>query len=328
MADVARLAQVSAQTVSRVINDYEFVKDDTRERVLRAVEQLNYRPNVAARTLANRKSRTIGVVATDYHSYGPAATLSSVEAAARSHGYGVSVMSLSRYDSRSVSDGLAQLTSQGVDGVIFIAPQSRDIHTLLNSFDGVPVVTYRGFDDGHTTPVTFDSVEGSRLAVRHLIEFGHERIVHLSGPSSFGVAHSRTVGWLREMAAAGLATVDPVPGDWTPGGGYAAGVELLKRCPDATAAYVANDHMALGLMLALHRAGRRVPDDFSVVGFDDIPEAAYTIPPLTTMRQDFSDLGSRLLQALLEELDGSSDGAPVHLVPDLIARESTARPAG
>jgi len=322
MADVARLARVSAQTVSRVLNDYEFVKPDTRDRVLEAIAVLDYRPNVAARTLATSRSRTIGVVASDYTSFGPASALWAVEQAAHDSGYGVSVVSLGRSSTRTIDYALEALVGQGVEGIVMIAPQDAAVRAAYRSIQGVPVVTLTGFDEGYDEPIMVDSVEGSRIATRHLIELGHRRILHLSGPPGFEVSELRVRGWRLALSEAELPAPEPFVGDWTAEGGYRAGLEIAKDLR-ATAAYVAQDRMAQGLLLALHEAGRRVPEDFSVVGFDDVPEAAYMIPPLTTVRQDFDELGRRAVDALLARLTGAEPPSLAPIVPELVVRAST-----
>lgn len=322
MADVARLAKVSPQTVSRVLNDYEFIKPHTRDRVLSAIDSLDYRPNIAARTLATRRSRTIGVVATDYLSYGPATALWGVEQAAREVGYGVSIVSLRESTFRTMTEALERLASQSVEGIILIAPQDHNVQAAFSSFDSLPVVTFSGFASSDYRPVMLDSAEGSRAATRHLIQLGHRTILHLAGPPQFTVSESRIRGWRDALAEAGLPAPEPLIGDWTAASGYEVGKEIARNLT-ATAAYVANDRMAQGVLLALHEAGRRVPDDFSVVGFDDVPEAAYLIPPLTTVRQDFTALGRRCIEAVLALINGEPPIEPEPLIPNLIVREST-----
>lgn len=323
MADVARLAQVSPQTVSRVLNDYAFIRPDTRDRVLQAIDILDYRPNMAARTLATSRSRTIGVVATDYLSYGPAAALWGVERAAGEAGYGVSIVSLRESNHRAVSKAMQRLVDQSVEGIVMIAPQDASAHEGFETFGDVPVVTLSSFETGEHKPVMLDSVEGSRIATRHLADLGHRVIAHLSGPPGFTVSESRVRGWREAVAAAGLAALEPVVGDWTAESGYLVGREIARN-PEITAVYAANDRMAQGLLLALHEAGRRVPEDVSVVGFDDVPEAAYLIPPLTTVRQDFAALGRRCIEAMLARIDDQQWLEPEPLIPSLVVRQSTA----
>jgi DNA-binding LacI/PurR family transcriptional regulator len=327
MMDVARLARVSPQTVSRVLNDYAFIKADTRQRVLQAIDSLDYRPNIAARTLATSRSRTIGVVATDYLSFGPASALWAVEQAAREAGYAVSIVSLPESNYRTISDALQRLASQAVEGIVMIAPQDVSASAAFMSFDNVPVVTLSSVDTGEHTSIMTDSVEGSRLATRHLIELGHTTIAHVAGPAGFTVSDSRIHGWRKALGEAGLVAVEPVVGDWSAASGYRAGLEIAAN-REFTAAYVANDRMAQGVLLALHETGRRVPEDFSVVGFDDVPEAAYFIPPLTTMRQDFAALGRRCIEAVLVRINGEPPLEADPLLPVLVVRASTARAPG
>lgn len=325
MADVARLAGVSTQTVSRVLNDYEFIKPDTRERVLGAIASLRYRPNAAARTLATNRSRVLGVIASDYMSFGPASALWAVEQAAHESGFGVSVASLGETSLSNIEYALRRLADQAVEGIVMIAPQDPSVLATHRNIHSIPVVTLSGFDEGYDDPIMVDSVEGSRLATKHLIDLGHRRILHLSGPAGLEVSELRVRGWRRALTDADLPAPEPFAGDWTAESGYRAGLDIVQD-RRATAAYVAQDRMAQGLLLALHRAGRRVPEDFSVVSFDDVPEAAYTIPPLTTVRQDFGALGRRAVDALLARIAGGEPPVHAPLVPELIVRESTAAP--
>jgi DNA-binding LacI/PurR family transcriptional regulator len=325
MADVARLARVSQQTVSRVLNDYAFIKADTRERVLKAISSLDYRPNMAARTLATSRSRTIGVVASDYLSFGPASALWGVEEAAREAGYGVSIVNLRETTYQTISEALARLAGQAVEGIVMIAPQDISASAAFLSFDNVPVVTLSSVDTGEHTSIMYDSVEGSRAATQYLIELGHKWIAHLAGPAGFTVSESRVHGWRKALSEAHLVAVEPIVCDWTAASGYEMGQKLLEN-PRFTACYCANDRIAQGLLLALHEAGKKVPQDFSVVGFDDVPEAAFFIPPLTTMRQDFATLGRRCIEAVLVRINGEPPRETDPLLPVLVVRQSTAAP--
>jgi DNA-binding LacI/PurR family transcriptional regulator len=325
MGDVARLARVSQQTVSRVLNDYAFIKAETRERVLNAIQKLDYRPNIAARTLATRRSRTIGVVASDYMSFGPASALWGVEEAARTAGYALSIVNLREPNYRTISEALAGLAAQAVEGIVMIAPQDVSASAAFLDFDNVPVVTLSSVDTGEHTSVMYDSVEGSRIATQHLIELGHKWIAHLAGPSGFTVSESRVQGWRRALADARLVATEPFVCDWTAASGYDVGKRVGADLT-FTAAYCANDRIAQGLLLALHEAGRLVPEQFSVVGFDDVPEAAYYVPPLTTMQQDFAALGRRCIEAVLRRIKGEPPPEIEPLIPRLVVRASTGRP--
>lgn len=326
MVDVAKHAGVSPITVSRVLNGYEFVKADTREKVLEAVDALGYRPNLAARALVTNKTKSIGVFVADAFGHGPAAALWAIESAARDAGYAVTVVSQSDDDYDSIVAGLHRLAAQGVDGIVMIAPQRASERAVFDSIDAVPIVVLAAYDAGGHPPVMLDSVLGSRLAVDHLVGLGHDVIAHLSGPAGWAASEARERGWRDQLAARGLAAGPLFAGDWTAESGYRAGVEELAQHPQVTAVYAASDAMAQGLLLALHEQGRGAPAGISVVGFDDVPEAAFFIPPLTTVRQDFAVLGRRCIAAIVELVEGNAPLAFDPLEPTLIIRGSTARP--
>ncbi|MER5639121.1 LacI family DNA-binding transcriptional regulator [Kitasatospora sp. NPDC002227] len=324
MADVAKLAGVSHQTVSRVLNDAPHVRPDTRERVLAAIRELDYRPNSAARALVTRRSQTLGVVSFESTLYGPASMLDGIERAARNAGYFVSVASLRGLDSRSLQEAVDRLRDQGVEGVVVIAPQTSAVSAVGKVSSSVPLVAVGSGTRASIPMVSVDNRSGAEAATRHLLDLGHRTVHHLAGPPGWLESQDRREGWQRTLRAA-HAWVQPVEiGDWTARSGYEAG-QRIARLPDVTAVFCANDHMALGLLRALHEAGRSVPGDISVVGFDDIPEAAYFIPPLTTVRQDFGELGRRALELLVAELGGSaSPVTQVQIAPELVLRRSAA----
>lgn len=330
MTDVARLAGVSHQTVSRVLNGNPRVHPDTRERVLKAVAQLGYRRNAMARSLARRRSRVLGVVSFDTILFGPASTLLGIERAARAANYGVSIVTLERVDRASVLHATGVLADQGVDGVIIIAPQMSAAAALHSLPNGLVAVAVEAGQDSALPSVAVDQVAGARLAVRHLLELGHETVWHIAGPSDWLEARDRIVGWRQTLTAAGATTPPVLVGDWSARSGYAAGLALAEQ-PGVSAVFAGNDQMALGLLRALHERGLRVPEDLSVVGFDDIPEAEFMQPPLTTVRQDFDEVGRRSMALLLDLLDagdGPAPAAPPAVPPDLVLRQSAAAPAG
>ncbi|MFJ6749292.1 MULTISPECIES: LacI family DNA-binding transcriptional regulator [unclassified Streptomyces] len=323
MTDVARVAGVSHQTVSRVLNGAPHVRPDTRDRVLAAIRELDYRPNSAARALVTRRSQTIGVVSFGTALYGPASMLEGIEQAARSAGYYVSVASLRSLDSRSVLEAVDRLRDQGVEGVVVIAPQTPVVSAVGQLSTAVPVVAV-GPDSRFRLPtVAMDNEAGAQEATRHLLDLGHATVHHIAGPSGWLETATRMDGWRAALEAAG-APVPPVQsGDWSARSGHQAGRRIAEN-PEVTAVFCANDHMALGLLRALHEAGRSIPDDISVIGFDDIPEAGYFAPPLTTVRQDFGELGRCALELLVEELTGVEHARSHALVPPtMVLRRST-----
>jgi DNA-binding LacI/PurR family transcriptional regulator len=323
MADVAKLAGVSLQTVSRVINDSPHVRADTRERVQDAMRKLEYRPNPVARALVTGRSRTLGVVSFDTTLYGPASTLFGIERAAHEADYFVSIVSLRSLASSSVVSAVERLRDQGVDGILVIAPQESATSAMLHLPEDVPVVAAEAGPDDSVPLVAVDQFEGAQLATSHLLELGHRTVWHISGPVDWLEAQDRMRGWRSTLEAAGAAAPPVLHGDWSARAGHELGRDLATN-PDVTAVFVANDQMALGLLRALHEAGRRIPGDISVVGFDDIPEAEYFTPPLTTVRQNFNEMGRRSLLLLLEQIEsGVREPRRETVAPELIVRAST-----
>lgn len=325
--DVAREAGVSYQTVSRVLNDSPRLRPETRARVLEVIEQLGYRPNQAARALVTSKSRVIGVlVATRAANYGVQTILYEIEDAAREAGYTLAIVT-SASDDHSVRSALDQLDGQAVQAVAVVAPQSRVFDLLSSTPLHVPYVLLDPERRDVPHSISVDQFEGARMATRHLIELGHRRIIHLAGPQDWIEAEARMQGYLREVADSELMVRPPVLGDWTAEFGYRAGLELLAG-EDFTAVFCSNDQMALGLLHAFREQGVRVPDDVSIVGFDDIPEAAHFWPPLTTIRQDFAEIGRRSVDLLLAELGEGGQRHADPIGPVLVLRSSTSAPGG
>jgi DNA-binding LacI/PurR family transcriptional regulator len=326
MTDVAARAGVSHQTVSRVVNGFGGIRPETRARVLAAIEELGYRRNLAARRLASSRSGLIGVVSWGAGLYGPSSVVTALEEAALRRGYEISLVTLRDFGDDSVFAALERLLSQAVEALVLVVPHSAALRGLERGAADIPVVTVLGDPTGSASTAALDNVGGARAAVRHLLDLGHRTVVHVAGPDDFGDAAARVDGWRTELAAAGRE-VPPLrlQGDWSPRSGYAAGLELTAD-PDVTAVFAANDQMALGVIRALHEQGRRVPEDVSVVGFDDLPEAAYFTPPLTTVRQQFDVLGQTIMSLLERALAGERD-PKVPLVPtSLVVRASTGAP--
>jgi DNA-binding LacI/PurR family transcriptional regulator len=327
MADVARLAGVSQQTVSRVLNDSPHVRDDTRARVMEAVRKLEYRPNRLARALVTGRTRTLGVVSFDTTLHGPASMLLGIERAAHDAGYFVSIASIGSLDSASVGGAIERLREQAVDGILVIAPQESAAQALRHLRSDVPVVaTEAGAHDG-VPLVAVDQVEGARAATQHLLDLGHRTVWHISGPLDWYEARDRIDGWRATLYAAGAPQPSVLAGDWSARSGYELGLKVARERA-VTAVFAGNDQMALGVVRALHELGLRIPADISVVGFDDIPEAAFFTPPLTTVRQNFNEVGRRALLTLLDQLEsGARGGTRETIPPELIVRASTSAAA-
>ncbi|WP_099906323.1 LacI family DNA-binding transcriptional regulator [Streptomyces sp. TLI_171] len=330
MEDVARQAGVSHQTVSRVLSDHPNVRESTRERVREAIALLGYRPNSAARALVTRRSRTLGVVAANTTLYGPASTLAGLEHAARRAGYLVATVSLDELGEHALKQALDHLAAWGVEGVVVMTPHQGAVAALARMSQPFPVVTVEGGHDLDVPGVALDQFAGARLVTEHLLALGHTSVWHVAGPRQWIEAEGRFQGWLAALEAAGLRAPEHLSGDWSAASGYRAGKMLaaayrgLDDDARPTAVFVANDHMALGVLRALREDGLRVPDDLAVAGFDDLPEAAYFTPPLSTVRQDFTAIGQAGIDLLLRCVE--DPGAPVRQVvvaPELVVRQST-----
>ncbi|MFD0689330.1 LacI family DNA-binding transcriptional regulator [Actinomadura fibrosa] len=331
MEDVAALAGVSAMTVSRVLNTPAKVAPKTRERVLSAMRELDYRPNSAARVLATGRSGVLGVVSLDTTLYGPACTLYGIERAARSAEYVITIASLGELNRRSIEDGVERLRAQSVDGVVIIAPHRSAAEGLRRLPPDLPVVVVGAGDDLTVPVAAVDQRAGAVRAVRHLLSLGHETVWHLAGPADWVDADGRVEGWRAVLEGEGRDVPPLLSGDWSARSGYEQG-RVLAADPAVTAVFAANDPMALGLLRALREAGRRVPEEVSVVGFDDVPEAPYFAPPLTSVRQPFGEVGRHAFQLVLERVGGGGGGgappggppARRTVEPELVVRESTA----
>lgn len=329
MADVARLAGVSHQTVSRVINGHSSLRPETRDRVEAAIRQLGYRPNTAARALVTRRSATIGVIGSKGGFWGPSTVHRTVQAAGREAGYFVSSANLPGLTRDELLDAINHLRNQSVEGIVLIAAtdEALDVARAQESL-GLPVVVVEGDEAKTHWTVGVDQVAGAELGTRHLVDLGHTEIVHVAGPQSWTEARARLTGYQQAMYASGLRPSPHVDGDWTARCGFEIGQQLAQQFTarrEVSAVFCANDHMALGVLRALSEAGIRVPEDISVVGFDDIPESPYLIPPLTTVRQDFTAVGQRAIEMLQAAIAGVS--APDRLIsPELIVRASSAAP--
>ncbi|GAA4657174.1 LacI family DNA-binding transcriptional regulator [Kineococcus glutinatus] len=336
MADVARVAGVSHQTVSRVLNDAGAVRPQTRARVLAAIEELGYRRNPAARALVTNRSGLLGVITPFGVHHGPVHTVLGVEEAARALGRSVVLTSLVEVRPDTLRAAVDHLAAQQVEGIVIVTSVASAVGALPAP-PGVPVVVAQAHVTGALAGVSVDQELGARLATRHLLDLGHETVLHLRGPDGWPEGDRRERGWRRTLLEAGAPVVEPLPGDWSGDSGYAAGRELLRRwaaLPPArrparrpVAVFAANDLMALGLVHALQEAGVGVPAEVAVVGFDDVPAAAHSWPPLSTVRQDFRELGRRCVLAVLAQLGEAPAGpASAPIAPQLVVRDSSGGP--
>ncbi|MFC0530292.1 LacI family DNA-binding transcriptional regulator [Phytohabitans kaempferiae] len=325
MTDVAQLAGVSHTTVWRVFNNHRGVRDETRERVHHAIRQLGYRLNPAARTLVTRRSNTLGVITADRVSFRTTSILGGFERAARSAGYFVTITSADTPTQGTLRAAVNRLRDQGVEGVLALVPLDPTTFTS----EPFPIVTIGARRRRALGVVDVGSSAGVAMATAHLLGLGHTTVHHVSGPPSCPEARLRRAVWHRTLRAASGRQPRFMAGDWTARSGYEIGLRLASDL-DVTAVFCANDHMAIGVLRALTEMGRQVPEEVSVVGFDDIPEAAYTTPPLTTVGQDFETLGTHCMAMLHALVTDAERTVPcrIQLATHLTIRSSTARSPG
>jgi DNA-binding LacI/PurR family transcriptional regulator len=266
----------------------------------------------------------VGVLVDRPIEYGPNCTLRALEAAARLKGYAVSAFAVEDDEDLRIAEGLDNLLTQGIDALCVIAPRSASLAALREILPPLPTVVIQASPDSLMLTAAVDQRAGAVLAVEHLLALGHRRILHVAGPPDWLDAQARADGWRHAIAAAGLPESPMIVGDWTSDFGYRVGSEHAV-IDEVTAVFAGNDEMALGLFHGLHVRGLRVPDDISVVGFDDAPDSRHFLPPLTTVRQDFHELGTVAMRLLMEAIaNPDAQSKPELITPSLVIRSSTA----
>jgi LacI family transcriptional regulator len=327
IAEVAREAGVSSQTVSRVINNRPDVSPETRQKVQQVINKLGYQPSALARGLASRRTRTLGLITADFSDYFFTQVIAGAEVEARKHGYFFMLGSTER-NPQDEPEYIRLLTEHHVGGILFARPSTEpDHHHLLGLLrDGVPVVTTAYYLRGaNLTVVDVDNADGAQQATSYLLECGHHQIAMITGPTTWKSVNDRSQGYKFALEAADIPfdTSLIAEGDWSYPSGYRAMQELLDRGRPFSALFAQNDQMAIAAIRALREVGRRVPDDVAVVGYDDIPAAEYCDPPLTTIRQPMQEVGrvaTRLLIQAIEQPD--TDEGEVLLKAELVRRRS------
>jgi LacI family transcriptional regulator len=330
--EVARDAGVSAQTVSRVVNNHPRVKPQTRARVRESIERLRYRPNVIARSLSQSRSNTLGVVTSGLDYFGLSRTLVGIERSAGAAGYSLSLNLLHRPETDDAQTLIDNFISRQVDGIIWA---TQEIGSNLSWLDRAPLPVPIVFLESRPRPnascVNVDSRLGGRLAVQHLLSRGRRKVGIITGPLTWWSARERLQGWRDALRAAGIREEDRFirEGDWSTGSG-AIGLEmLLGQFPEMDSVFVCNDQMALGVLQASRKLGKQAPEELAIVGYDDVPEAEFYWPPLTTVRQDLFHLGASVVRMLSRMIAGHREGKPlselnqtIWLKPELIVRGS------
>lgn len=334
LQDVAKQAQVSAKTVSRVVNHQGEISAATRQRVQNAIEELGYRPNILARSLVSQHSNTLAVVTWGIDYFGPSRIVLGIERQADALGYSLLLNILCRPDEPHVEPVLDALVARRVEGILWAVPEVGDSHAWLQPqclAQLPPIVFLSAAPRPGLMIMAIDNRLGGRLAAQHLLDMGRHTIGIITGPLDWWEARERYAGWRAALTDAGQPpTADlAVSGDWSAASGEAALATLLAQRPDLDAVFACNDQMALGALGLAHRQSRRVPDDLAVIGFDDTPEAAHFWPPLTTVRQRLSDIGAAAVNTLqaaigarVMEVDEES-ASITSLAPELIIRISS-----
>ncbi|MHA7862469.1 LacI family DNA-binding transcriptional regulator [Tessaracoccus sp. Y36] len=326
MADVARYAGVSPQTVSRVANGHPSVVDETRRKVLAAMSDLKYRPNSAARALKRGSFKSLGVVLSGLATTGNHRTLEGIVSAANERGYSMMLMTVDAPSDASLGNVFHRMSVAPVDGAILLLEieTAEELHLTELPYERLVIVDSNA---AYRFPVVdSDQADGTRAVMEHLLGLGHITVHHVAGPEDSFSAAGRTDAWREYLRSHGRPVPEPIRGDWSAESGYRAGVHIADEGV-ATAVFVANDEMALGLMRALGERGIRIPHDVSVVGFDDIALAANFPVPLTTVHQNFDEVGRRSVEMLIRRIEGERIPPGVDLVPArLVVRASTAPP--
>jgi LacI family transcriptional regulator len=330
--EVAREAGVSTQTVSRVVNERPDVAPETRERVLRVIQELEYHPSALARSLIQQRSYTLGVVIAGLKYIGPSRTLNGITAKAEELGYTLLLKEQPRFESNNVHPLLQSLLARQVDGIIWAVPEVGENREWVQELDSLPVpMVFLAMEARpDLTIVSVNNYGGGKMATEHLLQTGCRKIGHISGPLDWWEARQRKQAWQDTLGSAGIQVSKRhwVEGNWSSSSGEQAIEHLFQQYPEMDGIFVANDQMAISVLLAASRRGIKVPEQLGVVGFDGIVESAYLWPPLTTVSQDQQLVGSLAVEEVINLVEANRRNKPlaprkIVVEPELIVREST-----
>ena len=334
LQDVATLAGVSIKTVSRVVNNQGEITEATRQRVQAAIDELGYKPNVLARSLVNRRTDTLAVVAWGIEYFGPSRIMVGVEQQADELGYSLFIDLVSQPDEPSQERILASLMARRVDGIIWSVPEVGDNHQWLKPslLERLPPIVFLSMQSRPGIAIAaVNNLSGARQATQHLIVQGRRKIAIITGPQAWWEARERFAGWKSTLEEAGMSPARSlvVESYWSAAGGERAMQQLLKQTPEIDAVFASSDQIALGALGAIYQSGRRVPQDVAVVGFDNAPESAFYWPPLTTVYQKLVNVGHIAVQNLHQMIEarrqprGYIEAALTLIEPELIIRASS-----
>ncbi|HET9905232.1 MAG TPA: LacI family DNA-binding transcriptional regulator [Anaerolineales bacterium] len=334
--EVASMAGVSTQTVSRVINERPDVSPETRKRVQEVIKALSYQPSALARSLIRQRSHTLGVVTAGLKHLGPSRTLSGITSAAEEAGYSLLLKELPTYDTEDVQPIFQAFLSHHVDGIIWAVPEVGENRKWVNNPPAdieIPLVYITMEPRNNLSIVSIDNYLGGRIAMAHLLEQGYHKIGHISGPLDWWEARQRMAAWKDVLTEAGRNAEDShcVEGNWSSASGALAIEKLFYQYSDMDAIFVANDQMALSVLQFFAEKQIRVPEDMGIVGFDNIAESAFFSPALTTVQQDQHNVSKvavaeviKVIEAGWQELDPVAPQSII-LPPTLIVRQSSLR---
>ena len=333
--DVAQAAGVSTQTVSRVMNKFSYVSEETRIKVETVVKELGYHPSTLARSLIQQRSYTLGVVTFGLKYIGPSRTLNGVADKADELGYMLLMKELDNFNTDRIDEVIDSLLARQVDGIVWVAPEIGDNHSWVEERMNkipVPVLFLAMRPREGISSVATDNFQGAVMAIQHLLDCGRKKIGHISGPLTWWEADERKRGWYETLKAAGFNPLEQhcAEGNWSSASGEQAFIQLLTSYPDMDAIFVANDQMALGVLQEAIRRGINVPEQLAVIGFDNLPESAYFYPSLTTIYQDLQLLGEQAVQRIVEMIHARQENQFIvaqsrFIQPTLVVRESSKR---
>jgi LacI family transcriptional regulator len=319
---VAELAGVSHQTVSRVVKGETNIRADLRERIEAAIAELGYKPNLTARALASSSRHRIGAIVYDFLEVGPSRFVKGASDAAKEAGYVLDIVSLDPRDENGIEVAISVINPHDLAGLLVIAPSDPVLALIDKVGFSMPVYVESEAQDAEAGSELTQNHRGMQSLVEHLLELGHSRFFHVSGPLGWHAARSRVSAFDAAILAGGAVSVGTLAGNWTSESGYSAALSIPLDA-GITAVVVGNDQMALGVLAALSERGVRVPEEMSVVGFDDIPEARYFRPALTTVRQDFERQGRAALGRLLALMNSDDGPLPARPQTELVVRASS-----